>query len=225
MHLYENFIVTFISEQRWKFFLNGFLMTIILSMSTFILGTIFGALICWLRFSKSKVVVKIANVLNGFFVQLPTLVLLMIMVYIIFGESSLSVLVVVIFGLSLKSASYISDIFYSAIVATNEGEAEAARALGMNKTQAFIYITLPQAVKNSLSVYKNQFITTLQETSIASSLAVQELTKASEIVTSRTLNALFSLICVSILYLLIGYAGTAFISLLEHDKHLGDELK
>ena len=225
MHLYENFIVTFISEQRWKFFLNGFLMTIILSMSTFILGTIFGALICWLRFSKSKVVVKIANVLNGFFVQLPTLVLLMIMVYIIFGESSLSVLVVVIFGLSLKSASYISDIFYSAIVATNEGEAEAARALGMSKTQAFIYITLPQAVKNSLSVYKNQFITTLQETSIASSLAVQELTKASEIVTSRTLNALFSLICVSILYLLIGYAGTAFISLLEHDKHLGDELK
>ena len=225
MHLYENFIVTFISEQRWKFFLNGFLMTIILSMSTFILGTIFGALICWLRFSKSKVVVKIANVLNGFFVQLPTLVLLMIMVYIIFGESSLSVLVVVIFGLSLKSESYISDIFYSAIVATNEGEAEAARALGMSKTQAFIYITLPQAVKNSLSVYKNQFITTLQETSIASSLAVQELTKASEIVTSRTLNALFSLICVSILYLLIGYAGTAFISLLEHDKHLGDELK
>lgn len=221
--LYLNFYITFVTDQRWKFFVSGFAMTVLLSMASFVFGTIIGALFCWLRFSKSKFVVKIVNIINGFFVQIPTLVFLMIMVYLIFGNSPLSVIFVVIIGLSIKAASYMSDIFYTAIKATNEGEAEAARALGMNKTQAFINITLPQAVNNSLPVYKNQFITTLQETSVASSLAIQELTKVSSVVTSRTLNALFSLISISVLYILIGYLGTTLISFVGHSKHLGDE--
>lgn len=224
-NLYARFYITFILDNRWQLFAEGLMMTILLTLSSFVLGTIVGAIVCLIRFSKYKTLVKIISVINGFFVQLPTLVCLMIMVYLIFGNSSLSVIVIVIIGLSLKSASYLSDIFYSAIAATNEGEAEAARALGMSRFQAFIYITLPQSVNNSISVYKNQFITTLQETSVVSSLAIQELTKASSIVTSRTLDAMFGLICISVLYLAIGYAGNAVIGLLGHTKHLGDEVK
>ena len=223
--LKDLFYVTFILDDRYKFFVDGFFMTILLALSSFVFGTLLGALFCYIRFSKSKIIKKVIDVVIGFFVQLPTLVFLMIMVYLVFGQSSLSVTVIVIIGLSIKSASYMSDIFYSAIKATNEGEAEAARALGMNKYQAFIYITLPQAIKNSISVYKNQFITTLQETSVASSLAIQELTKASTIVTSRTLDALFCLISISIVYILIGYVGTAVINLIDNDSHLGDEAK
>lgn len=224
-NLYARFYITFILDNRWQLFAEGLMMTILLTLSSFVLGTIVGAIVCLIRFSKYKTLVKVISVINGFFVQLPTLVCLMIMVYLIFGNSSLSVIVIVIIGLSLKSASYLSDIFYSAIAATNEGEAEAARALGMSRFQAFIYITLPQSVNNSISVYKNQFITTLQETSVVSSLAIQELTKASSIVTSRTLDAMFGLICISVLYLAIGYAGNAVIGLLGHTKHLGDEVK
>lgn len=224
-NLYARFYITFILDNRWQLFAEGLMMTILLTLSSFVLGTIVGTIVCLIRFSKYKTLVKVISVINGFFVQLPTLVCLMIMVYLIFGNSSLSVIVIVIIGLSLKSASYLSDIFYSAIAATNEGEAEAARALGMSRFQAFIYITLPQSVNNSISVYKNQFITTLQETSVVSSLAIQELTKASSIVTSRTLDAMFGLICISVLYLAIGYAGNAVIGLLGHTKHLGDEVK
>ena len=222
-NLKTSFYITFILDNRWKYFLDGFFMTVLLTLSSFVLGTILGAIFCWLRFSKSKFIVRVIDVINGFFVQLPTLVFLMIMVYLVFGNTSLSVIVIVIIGLTIKSASYMSDIFYSAIKATSEGEAEAARALGMSKYQAFLYITLPQAVSKSIAVYKNQFITTLQETSVVSSLAIQELTKASSIVTSRTLDALFSLICISILYIVIGYIGTGIIGILEKTKHLGDE--
>lgn len=224
-NLYARFYITFILDNRWELFVEGFMMTILLTLSSFMLGTIVGAIVCLIKFSKNKILVKIINIINGFFVQLPTLVCLMIMVYLVFGNTSLSVIVIVIIGLSLKTASYLSEIFYSAITATNEGEAEAARALGMNKFQAFIHITLPQSVNNSISVYKNQFITTLQETSVVSSLAIHELTKASSIVTSRTLDAMFGLICISALYFIIGYAGNAIIGLLGHTKHLGDEAK
>ena len=222
--IYKTFYTTFIFDNRWKFFANGLLMTIILTISSFILGSIIGAIFCRLRFSKNKVLIKLTNIINVFLVQLPTLVLLMVFVYIIFSKTSLSVVVIVIFGLTLKTASYMSDIFYSAVVSTNSGEAEAARALGMNKYQSFIYITLPQAIQNSLPVYKNQFISTLQETSIVGSLAVQELTKSSTIVTSRTLNAFFSLISISILYILIGLIGTSIINLIGKTKHIGDKL-
>ena len=217
------FYTTFIIDNRWKFFTDGLMMTLILTISSFILGTILGAIICRIRFSNSKTVIRFIDILNGFVTQIPTLVLLMVMVYIIFGKTSLSVIVITIIGLTIKTASYMSDIFYSAVSSTNSGEAEAARALGMNKYQAFVYITLPQAVQNSLSVYKNQFISTLQETSVVGSLAIQELTKANSIVTSRTLDAFFSLICISILYILVGYIGTYVIGLIGKTKHLGDE--
>lgn len=221
--LYSKFYITFIEDQRWKFFTNGLLMTVILTVFSFVLGTLVGALFCKLRYTKSEFFKKLVNILNAFLVQIPTLVLLMVLVYIIFGETSLSVVIIVIFGLTLKTASYMSDIFYSAVESTNAGETEAARALGMNKYQAFIYITLPQAVNNSIAVYKNQFITTLQETSIVGTLAIEELTKASQVVTSRTLDAFFGLISISILYILIGFIGTTIINTINNTKHLGDE--
>lgn len=223
MNLYGKFYLTFIQDNRWKYFFDGLLMTLLLTLSSFLLGTIIGALICRVRFSNSKVFKKIFEIVNGFLVQIPTLVLLMVMVYIVFGETSLSVVIIVIIGLTLKTGSYMSDIFYSAVEATNSGEAEAARALGMSKYQAFVYITLPQSIQNSLAVYKNQFITTLQETSVVGSLAIQELTKASSIVTSRTMDAFFGLISISVLYLLIGYVGMAVLNLLGRTKHIGDE--
>lgn len=222
-NIYYRLIITFVEDNRWKFFVDGLLTTIVLTVFSFILGSAIGALFCWLRYSKSKAFIKVINIINAFLVQLPTLVLLMVMVYIIFGKTNLSVIVVVIIGLTLKTGSYMSDIFYSAIESTNSGETEAARALGMNKFQAFVYITLPQAIDNSLPVYKNQFITTLQETSIVGSLAIQDLTKASTIVTSRTLDAFFGLICISILYILIGFIGSLIINTLSNRKHLGDE--
>ena len=56
-------------------------------------------------------------------------------------------------------------------------------------------------------------------------LAIMDLTRASEVVTSRTYDALFGLIFVSILYLLIGYLGNLLLSLLGREKHLGGEGK
>lgn len=222
-YITDNFYYTFIFEDRWKYFARGFIMTIILTLCSFIFGSLLGALVCALRFSNNKIIKKSIEILNAFLVQLPTLVLLMVMVYIVFGKTSLSALVIIIIGLTFKTASYMSDIFYSAISATNSGEAEAARALGMTKTQAFLYITFPQAVQNSIAVYKNQFVTTLQETSVVGSLAVEELTKISTIITSRTMNAIFSLISISILYILIGLVGTKIIDLISVQKHLEED--
>lgn len=217
--------VTFIYEDRWKFFLNGFGMTLLLTLSSFILGSLFGALLCALKLSRRRWIQKIANGFVSLLVQLPTLVLLMIFVYIIFGSVPLSVVVIVIMGLTLKAGAYLADIFYSAVTSVDKGEIEAAHTLGMSKFQTFRYVTLPQAISSALPIYKNQFIITLQETAIVGYLAIVDLTRASDIVSARTLNAMFGLLVISVLYLLIGWAGNSLLSLLGHQKHLGGEVK
>jgi len=222
--LIYRFYVTFIYEDRWLFFVNGLLMTLVLTLASFLLGSLIGAIFCSIRLKDNKVVNKIMGAINGFLVQIPTLVLLMIFLYVVFNGLGISTVVICIAGLTLKNAAYLSDIFVSAITSVNEGEIEAARALGMSKVQAFLKITLPQAVSNAISIYQNQFVVCLQETSIVGSLAVEELTKASSVVTSRTLDAMFGLICVSLIYISVGAIGTWLIGLINKQKHLGDSL-
>ena len=138
----------------------------------------------------------------------------MILVYVIFGNTSLPVVLIAIFGFSLKSGSYLSVIFLTSIGTVAEGEIEAARTLGMTKWQAFRYVTLPQTVRIALPLYQNQFIATLQETSIVGFLAVIDLTRASTVVSSRTMDALFGVIAIAIVYFAIGRLGKFCISLI-----------
>ena len=215
--------LSFVYEDRWKFFLDGLWMTLLLTAVSFVLGSLVGALFCAMKLSRHSWVRKVTNAFISFLVQLPTLVLLMLFVYIIFGESPLSVTVIVLFGLILKAGAYISDIFWTAVTAVNPGEVEAAHTLGLTKLQVFRYITLPQAITTALPVYKNQFIITMQETSIVGYLAIMDLTRASDVVTSRTYDAIFGLVVVSVLYLFIGYLGNLLLGLLGHRKHLGGE--
>ena len=223
--LINRIYLSFIYEDRWKFFLEGLGITLLLAAGSFLAGSLLGAAFCALKTSRHGLVRKATNAFLSFLVQLPTLVLLMLFVYILFGETSLSVTIVVLFGLTLKAGAYLSEIFYTAVTAVNSGEIEAAHTLGLSRTQAFLYITLPQAISTALPVYKNQYVITLQETSIVGYLAIMDLTRASEVVTSRTYDAFFGLIFVSILYLLIGYLGNLLLNLLGRKKHLGGEGK
>ena len=221
--LYQQFYVTFVYENRWEFFLDGLWMTLVLTFSSFILGTLIGVLLCSLKMSEHKWLRKITDSVTSLFIQIPTMVLLMLFVYVIFGSSALPVVGVVIIGLTIKTGCYMSDIFYSSAITVNRGEVEAARTLGMTRLQSVLYVVFPQAIKNVLPVYKNQFVSTLQETSVVGYIAVMDLTRASDIVSSRTFDALFALLAVTLIYLIIGWVVKAVIGAIGKKKHLGDE--
>ncbi|MBR6020271.1 MAG: amino acid ABC transporter permease [Lachnospiraceae bacterium] len=197
--------LTFIRDDHYRFFLSGLGTTLLITFASFLLGTILGIALCAALRSKNRVVRKIASVVRTFFMELPTMVLLMILVYVVFGRSSLPVLWVVIFGLTLKAATYLSEIFDSALDTIASGEAEAARTLGMTRWQAFRYVVLPQTVTAALPLYQTQFTDTLEETSIVGYLAVVDLTRASEIVSSRTMDAFIGLFTIAIIYFVIGF--------------------
>lgn len=202
--LKQVFLNTFVVDDRYTFFLYGLGITLLLTFSSFLLGTALGIALCAAMRSGSTAVRKVAGVIKSFFVQLPTMVLLMIMVYVIFGRSALPILIIVIIGLTLKAASYLAEIFDAALSTVQPGEIEAARTLGMTRWQAFRFVALPQTVAAALPLYQNQFVATMQETSVVGYLAVIDLTRASSIVSSRTLDAFAGLLTITLIYFLIG---------------------
>lgn len=222
--LKTQFYLTFIHENRWSIFLDGLWMTLLLTFSSFILGTIIGVVLCKLKLMKIKWVRRLTGIFTSVLIQIPTLVLLMLFVYIIFGSSAMPVLISVIIALTFKTASYMSDIFYSAVETVAKGEIEAARTLGMTRFQTFWHIVLPQTIKTALPVYKNQFVSCLQETSVVGYIAIVDLTRASDIISARTFDALFALLAVTVIYLIIGWVAGALLNLADKKKHLGGKV-
>ena len=88
------------------------------------------------------------------------------------------------------------------------GQLEAGYSLGLNYTKVMRHIVFPQAIKNILPALGNEFITLVKETSVGAYIGIVELTKASDIIASRTYDYFFPLIIIAIIYLCL----TMFIS-------------
>jgi len=220
--LLHKLYLTFVKDDHYRFFLSGLGTTLLLTFASFLLGTVLGIALCAALRSKRPAIRKCAGIIRTFFMELPTMVLLMILIYVIFGRSSLPVLLIVILGLTLKAATYLSEVFDSALDTIAAGEAEAARTLGMTRWQAFRYVVLPQTVQAALPLYQSQFVDTLEETSIVGYLAVVDLTRASEIVSSRTMDAFIGLFTIAIVYFLIGFAVKRLIRRLATPRKEGE---
>ena len=108
-----------------------------------------------------------------------------------------------------------AEIFRSGIMSIDGGQFEAGRSLGFNYVQTMRYIIMPQAFKNVLPALGNEFIVLLKETSVAGYIALQDLTKAGDIIRSRTYDAFMPLIAVALIYLAMVLIFTKLVNMLE----------
>ena len=92
---------------------------------------------------------------------------------------------------------------------------EAGYALGLNYSKIMKYIVMPQAIKNVLPALGNEFITLLKETSAGAYIGVLELTKASDIIASRTYEYFFPLIIIASIYLIMTLGLSKLVNLME----------
>jgi len=101
------------------------------------------------------------------------------------------------------------------IDAVDKGQHEAAYAIGFNRFQVFEMITFPQAARHVLPVFKGEFISMLKMTSVVGYIAIQDLTKISDIIRSRTYEAFFPLIATALIYFVMAYAMAWLLSRVE----------
>ncbi|MDD3164435.1 MAG: ABC transporter permease subunit [Oscillospiraceae bacterium] len=213
--LKASFIRTFVTESRWKLVLDGLRVTVLISICAGLLGTILGFGICMLRRSKKRLASVFAAVLIRVIQGTPIVVLLMILYYIIFGKVDISAILVAIIGFAVNFGVYVSEMMRTGIDAVDVGQIEAARALGFTKMRAFWKITFPQAARHFLPVFKGEFISMVKMTSVVGYIAIQDLTKVSDIIRSRTLEAFFPLIATAVIYFLVANVLTMLLSRLE----------
>ncbi len=210
-----SFTRTFITENRWKLVLDGLGVTVIISVISGLLGLLMGFGICMLRRSKNY----LASLPAAGFIRLiqgtPVLVLLMILYYIIFGKVDIPAVLVAIFGFALNFGVYSSEMMRIGIEAVDKGQIEAAYALGFTRARTFWKITFLQAARHFLPVLKGEFITMVKMTSVVGYIAIQDLTKVSDIIRSRTLEAFFPLIATAVIYFLVANLLTMLLSWVE----------
>ena len=97
----------------------------------------------------------------------------------------------------------------------DKGQSEAALAMGYTKGQTFFKVVFPQAAGNFIPVLKGEFISMVKMTSVVGYIAVQDLTKVSDIIRSRTMEAFFPLIMTAVIYFAVANVMTAALSFAE----------
>lgn len=211
----DSFYNNIVLEGRYKLILKGLWITILISILSAVFGTIMGALVCGMRMSSNKFLKNTAGVYISLIRGTPVLVLLMIIYYVIFASVNINPVLVAVIAFGINFAAYVSEMFRTGIEGVDNGQREAGIASGFTKFQTFYYIIMPQSVRQVLPVYKGEFISLVKMTSIVGYIAVEDLTKASDIIRSRTFDAFFPLIMAAVIYILISWLLTLILDYVE----------
>ena len=211
----ESFVSNLLTEDRWEMMVDGLGVTLEISLLSILFATLFGALICSLRMSRNRAVKGTAQLYIELMRSLPLLLLLLVMFYLVLASSGLDKTHIAIVCFTLYFGAFFCEIFRSGIEGVSKGQWEAGAALGMNKRQVLSKIVIPQALLRVLPVYKNQMITVIKSTSIVGYVSIMDITKASDVIRSRTFDAFFPLLMTALIYLMLSWLFGLAVDALE----------
>lgn len=198
--------------------LDGLKNTIIITLGALLIGIVLGTAVAVIKFlAEEKLALKplawLCNVYVTVVRGVPVVVLLLIFYFVILRSADGIVTGIVAFG--INSGAYMAEIIRGGINAVDGGQTEAARSLGFNRMASMRFVVLPQAVKNILPAIGNEMIALLKETAVAGYVAVQDLTRAANLIRNNTYDALNPLLATAIVYLTMVVLLTALLGKLE----------
>ena len=218
--MFESFYNNLIAEDRYRMTLDGLQVTLIITVCAVILGTILGGLICWMRMSRHAWLQKVAKVYISIMRGTPVLVVLMLMYYVIMAPLGATGVAVAIVTFGMNTAAYIGEMLRTAIQGIDRGQTEAGLALGYTPRQTFMRIVLPQVIKAVMPVYEGEVVSLLKGTSIVGYIAVADMTRASDLIRSRTFDAFFPIIITAIIYFFMAWLIGVLLKSLVEKRHM-----
>ena len=218
----DDFYLNFIKEDRYLSLVSGLGNTLLISVFAILLGLVFGSVAFLLRRSRFKVVRAIGYIYVDVIRATPMVTQLLIIYFVVFASVPISAVLVAMFAFGFNSGAYISEILRAGVQSVDYGQMEAGRSLGLSSRKTMIYIIAPQMVRNVLPALCNEFIVLIKETAVVGYIAVQDLTKAADIIRSRTFDAYLPLISAAVIYYIIIKFLTLGISRLERRLRASD---
>jgi len=217
--------------------LEGLLLTVRITLVSFAIAMTIGLFTGLARVSKNVILNNLATFYVEVIRGMPLVVLMLYVAFVILpvfvnmlnglgealnisGLAALSLRDIsfesrAIAALAIGFGAYEAEIFRAGIVSIERGQMEAARSLGMNYIQAMRYVILPQAIRRVLPPLGNDFIALLKDSSLATVLAVPELTQLGRVQRSSTLRVFEVFNSVAFLYLSMTLVLSFLVRILE----------
>ena len=214
--LYDNIIL----NDRYMLYLKGLGRSMYITLGALLLGVLLGCVVAIVKvYAKDYKALKPVSWLCDGYVTLirgtPMTVQLLIIYYIVFASAKISAgPYIAMFAFGLNSGAYVSEIVRGGILSVDIGQTEAGRSLGMTANQTMCHIVLPQAIKTILPSLGNEMIVLFKETAIVGYIAIQDLTKAADLIRSRTFSPV-PLLVAAVMYLIVVMLMTWGLRVLE----------
>jgi His/Glu/Gln/Arg/opine family amino acid ABC transporter permease subunit len=237
----ERFELNFLKDDRYLYLLNGFKLTLWITVVATLISLCIGVTIAIIKTTYANLHGKksvgvwqtFAQMLLSFFNAVcniyltvirgtPTVVQLLIIYYVIFASVKVDKTFVAIVAFGINGGAYVAEIVRSGIMSIDKGQSEAGRSLGFGYLATMWYIVLPQAFKNILPALGNEFITLLKETSISGYIALEDLTKGADIIRSLTYDPFMPLITMALIYLVTVLLISLVLNFIERKLRAND---
>lgn len=223
----QSYYNAFIVEDRYEAYFEGLLVTLKISFFAIIIGILIGIMVAVVKvtasnFKKLRWLGTLCNAYINIIRGTPVMLQLLIIYNLVFTSRDASEIMVAAICFGLNSGAYVAEIVRAGIESVEKGQTEAGRSLGLNGNQTMFYIIMPQAIKNILPALGNEFITLIKETSVASIIAVTDLTMVAQFIGSRTWDILPPLVIAAGFYLILVLGLTKLLSIFERRMSQGD---
>jgi polar amino acid transport system permease protein len=188
---------------------EGAKVTILLTIVAMIFGLGLGLLVALMRDSSSRILRGIAWVYVWFFRGVPTLVLLLLVwaglpqLFPTFSDKWFTQFIAASIALSLNEAAYAAEILRGGLLAVDEGQRTAARALGLAPRKVFSKVVLPQVVRVTIPPLSNDLITMLKITSLAAFISLHELLANTRTAVALNFRSMEYYLAAAVYYLVI----------------------
>ncbi|HET6709823.1 amino acid ABC transporter permease [Amycolatopsis sp.] len=233
----DDFVNTFldwdyISQVLPDLLKTGLLNTLILSVSSALIGTVVGMVLAVMGLSTKWWLRWPARVYTDIFRGLPAILTILLIGQ---GLGTLARDVVGtnpypmgILALSLIAAAYIGEIFRAGIQSVDKGQLEASRALGMSYTKSMLLVIIPQGVRRVLPALVNQFIALVKDSSLVYVLGLlsgqRELFRIGQDLAANTGN-LSPLVAAGVFFLVITVPLTHLVNYIDKKLRTGRKVR
>ncbi len=195
---------------------NGFLMTLSLSLVSLIVSLILGLTGAVMQSSKILILRYLAKLYVTFIRGTPMIMQIYLFFYITgtaFGIENRFICGVLV--LSLFEGAYIAEIIRGSLLSVDNSQLEAAKAVGFTKKQTVTLVILPQLIARTLPALTGQFASIIKDSSLLSMIAVIELTQTIREISATNFKLFECYLFLGILYLCLTLPITFFSKLLE----------
>lgn len=207
-------------NQIWRNFdklTNGVILSLELAFIAILIGALIGLALAVIYVSSGRFVRGIISTYVEFIRNVP----LLLLVYLVFYGLPTVVPIAYdaptsfIATLALYAGAYLVEVFRSGLDAIPKGLLDAGKAMGLTPWQRLLHVRLPTMTRITLPALSNTFISLFKDTSIASVIAVPELTWGAQWINNRTFRIVEVYAVTTLIYLVVGYAILFGLRMLE----------